>query len=342
MTNFERAKALHKRVGMVDAHMDLASELFNRHKMGQGDVIKNLYLETWKKAGLKLVISSIFVENEHLPEQGLSMALRQVNLLKKEIVSLADELILVVDQASLDQVLNTDKIGILLSFEGLSPIMNSCDLLDSFYDLGVRGAGLVWSRRNYVAEGSYFGDGEKGIRGGLSPFGIEVIDYLTQKNMFIDISHLNDEGVEDVFKFTKTPILASHSNCRAINGIRRNLTDNQLLKIAQSGGVIGVNNIRPIVTRSDDDYITAMCNHIDHMVRIAGIDAVGFGFDLCKGIEETGIRYGNQPTEIVDVLESHEDAVLLTEKLLSWGYDEKSCEKILSGNMLAFIRKFLA
>lgn len=114
------------------------------------------------------------------------------------------------------------------------------------------------------------------------------------------------------------------------------------MKIAASGGVVGVNNIRPIVTEDDcNDYMGKMCDHIDHMVNVAGIDAVGFGFDICRGLEETGIRYGNLPIEIVDVLKDYEDAILLTENLLKRGYEEADCAKILSGNMLRFIRGFL-
>jgi membrane dipeptidase len=342
MSYKEQAIELQRRVGMMDAHMDLATELLNRHHMGQSDVIKTYYLEMWRQSGLKILISSIFIENDYLPEFALRTALNQVNLLKREIESLPNDLALVIDKESLDQVIKSDKIGILISFEGLEPIMNDLSLLESFYDLGVRGAGLVWSRRNYVAEGSYFGDGDRGIRGGLSPFGIEVVQKMDAMNMFIDISHLNDEGVIDVFKESSKPILASHSNCRSLNDIKRNLTDDHLRQIAQRGGVIGVNNIRPIVSVDPvDNYINRMCDHIDHMVSVAGIDAVGFGFDICQGIELTHIRYGNVENEVVDVLDGHKDVVHITECLLDRGYSEEDCEKIMLGNMLRFIKNFL-
>lgn len=338
----ERALALHQKVGMIDAHMDLALELLNRQQMGEKDIIQRRYLEGWKSAGLKLLVSSIFIENNHLPEMGLRMALRQINVLKREIESLKKDLVLVTDKKTLDEAIFSNKIGVIISFEGLEPISNDLNLLETFYDLGVRGGGLVWSRRNYVADGSYFGDRDKGRRGGLSSFGLDVVEHMNSKSMFIDVSHLNDEGLADVLEHTRYPILASHSNCRSIYNIKRHLTDDQIRQIAERGGVIGLNNIRPLVSPDDTvDYISVMCDHLDHMVTIGGIESVGFGFDICKGIEETHLRFGNKETEIVDVLDSHQDAVLITAELLKRGYSEAQCKKILIDNMLNYFRKFL-
>lgn len=342
MSLYKKALELHQKYGVIDAHMDLASEIYNRLQNGEKNVIKTYYLDNWRKAGMKIVISSLFIETEFLPQQALQLGLNQVNGLRKEIEALDDSLQLILSNKDIETVMTSDKIGILIAFEGLEPILNDLTLIDTFYDLGVRGAGLVWSRRNYVAEGSYFGDTELATSGGLSPFGIEVIKKLEARNIFVDVSHLNDEGFGDVMTYSSKPILASHSNCRSLNDIRRNLTDAQIKRIANTGGVIGINNIRPIICQDNEaDYIIKLCDHIDHMVSIAGDDCVGFGFDICAGLEKTSYRYGNREEEIVDALASHEDAILITEELLKRGYLEERCRKIIISNMLEYLKGLL-
>lgn len=332
--NYKKAIKLHKINKVIDCHLDLPNEIFNRVNRGEKNIIKNYYLDNFRDSGINFVVCAIFIENIYLPEKALTLALQQIKLIKDEINSLKEDLLLIKTKEDFNNAVDTNKIGLILSLEGLEPIGNNIDLLDTFYDLGVRGAGLTWSRRNYVADGSFFSENEEGKKGGLTDFGVEVVKRMEKLNMFIDISHLNDEGVDDIIKFTTKPFIASHSNARKVNNIMRNLSDKHIIATANSGGTIGINNIIPIVdVERKGNYVQKMCDHIDYINSLVGCNHISLGFDLCSGIEETCLRFGNNKIEVIDSLKNHKDSILITEELLNRGYSDEDIIKILGANI---------
>ncbi|HBC32379.1 MAG TPA: membrane dipeptidase, partial [Clostridiales bacterium] len=152
----ELALELHKNNIVVDTHLDLAGEIYNRYMAGEKEVIKNHYLENFKKGGFNLIVSSLFIDELFLPEMALRIALGQIRALIEDVESCQGEVFLVKTKEDLNKAVNENKIGIIVSFEGLEPIGNDIGLLRIFYELGVRAAGLVWSRRNYAADGCSF------------------------------------------------------------------------------------------------------------------------------------------------------------------------------------------
>ncbi len=101
-------------------------------------------------------------------------------------------------------------------------------------------------------------------------------------NMIIDVSHLNDKGFWDVIKLTTKPIIASHSNCRSIVNIERNLTDEQIKAIARTEGVIGINALNKFASSTPEKAdVNDLVNNIDYIVNLVGIEYVGLGFDFC-------------------------------------------------------------
>ena len=127
--------------------------------------------------------------------------------------------------------------AVLLSIEGGHAIENSLEKLHHFYRLGVRSMTLTWSNSNHWAVSS----GDPANLGGLTPFGREVIAEMNRLGMMIDISHVSDRTFCDVLACSKAPIIASHSSARALTPAPRNLTDDQLRAIADSGGIVLVN-----------------------------------------------------------------------------------------------------
>ena len=333
----ELALELHKNNIVVDTHLDLAGEIYNRYMAGEKEVIKNHYLENFKKGGFNLIVSSLFIDELFLPEMALRIALGQIRALIEDVESCQGEVFLVKTKEDLNKAVNENKIGIIVSFEGLEPIGNDIGLLRIFYELGVRAAGLVWSRRNYVADGCSFIPVEEGQRGGLTKFGVNVVKRMEEMNMLIDVSHLNDEGFQDVVKYTNKPFIASHSNSRSIHGNMRNLTDDQIKAIADRKGVIGINAIKNIAGVTDGGTpISKLADHIEYIVNLAGIHHVGYGFDLCNGYYSSELKFKFAPNNC-DSLSSHAEAVLLTEELLRRGISKEDCKLIIGGN---FFRTF--
>ncbi|WP_313165742.1 membrane dipeptidase [Sedimentibacter sp.] len=325
---------LHKNNVVIDTHLDLAGEIYNRYLAGEKEVIKNRYLESFRKGGFNIIVSSLFMDDIFLPEMGLRVALGQINALMEDIETCDGEVVLIKSKEQLNHCIRENKIGIILSFEGLDPIGNDIGLLRIFYELGVRAAGLVWSRRNYVADGCSFNPVEEGQRGGLSRFGVKAVKRMEELNMLIDVSHLNDEGFWDIMKFTDKPFIASHSNARALHGRMRNLTDEQIKAIAERNGVIGINAYKNIAGVGEgEEPIKKLVDHIEYMVKLVGASHVGYGFDLCNNYYESEMKFKFEPFNS-DSLSSHADAVLLTEEILKRGISEDDAKLIIGGNFL--------
>lgn len=338
----ECALELHKNNVVVDTHLDLAGEIYNRYMAGEKEVIKKYYLENFKKGGFNLIISSLYMDDIFLPEMALRVALGQIRVLIEDIEDCGGEVLLIKNKADLNKTIEENKIGIIISFEGLEPIGNDLGLLRIFYELGVRGAGLVWSRRNYVADGCSFSPVEEGQRGGLTKFGVDVVKRMEEMNMLIDVSHLNDEGFWDVVNFTQKPFIASHSNSRMLHGMMRNLTDEQIKAIAKRNGVIGINAHKKIAgVRDGENPINKLADHIEHIVNLVGAQYVGYGLDLCRGYYNSEMKFKFEPYNN-DSLTSHEEAVILTGELLRRGISEEDCKLIIGGNFLRIFNNILS
>jgi len=311
----------------IDAHLDLGGIVHNRRKKGEKNVLDRLFLKDFKTAKVKLVIAAIFVETDRI-EMALSEALQQIQAIKNDLSSSFQ---MVYTKSDLEDVMHSDKIGILLSLEGLEPIMHHLEFLNIFYDLGVRAIGLTWSRRNYVADGSYFRNPREGIRGGLTPFGIQVVEYAEKLGMIIDVSHLNDQGFEDVIEYTNESLIASHSNSRFLNNIPRNLTDTQIETIAKRQGVIGVNAYTFIVDENEQT-LERLCDHIDHFIKIGGEDCVGFGFDFCDLYYNDGKKH--------DVI-NYKELKTIANNLQSRGYSDEVIRKVYGENFYKMLLRRL-
>lgn len=314
---------------VIDSHLDLGGIIKSRRDKGMTHVLETLFLETFQSIQLKVVVGAIFVENNQL-ETALKEALSQIQAIKDDIKS-SKIFKLITNKSELDQLFKSDGIGIILSLEGLEPIGRHLELIDIFYDLGIRAAGLTWSRRNLIADGSYFRNPREGILGGLTPFGIEVVEKLEAKGMMIDISHLNDTGVSDVFQYTKNSVLASHSNTRALCTIPRNLTDEQINMISKRSGIIGVNAYHFIVDEKAPS-LEKLCNHIEHIAQVGGHDVVGFGFDFCNLYYDNGKNH--------DVIH-YDDIPELLNRLENKGWSKEAIDKLCWRNHYDFFMKHL-
>ncbi|WP_099468947.1 dipeptidase [Konateibacter massiliensis] len=337
----ERAYYLHQENPVVDAHLDLAAEIYQRHQNGERHVIEKHYLENLKRAGINVIASSIFVETKQLPARGLELTLYQISALLKEIEELRDEVCLIKNKSDLEAVINGNKIGILLYFEGLDIVTSDCSMLRAFYEMGIRGASLTWSRRNYLGEGCCKASQYEDIRGGLSKLGIETIQMMEKLSMFLDVSHLNDDGFEDVAACTMKPFAATHSNARNIHDSYRNLTDGQIKRLAKSGGVIGLNAYKDIVGADPANHpIDKMCQHTRHIMEIAGEEHVGYGLDLCEAYERAVLKT-DRLEEPLDCIRNHGELIQVSSKFLQMGYSEETVKKIIGRNFVDYFRKVL-
>lgn len=317
---------------IVDGHFDLGGIIYKRRKRGLSKILENEYYSVMSENKVKLVIAAIFIETDQV-DVALKEALMQIDAIITDTKE-SEHFVLIKSKEDLIDLRHSNQIGLLMSLEGAEPILRHKELLNIFYILGVRGLGLTWSRRNYVADGSYFRNPKEGIKGGLTPFGIEVLEHAENLNMFVDVSHLNDPGFEDVMFFHKKPFIASHSNARAVNNLVRNLTLDQIKAIQKVGGVIGVNAYKKVVSQEEDlQTIKGLCDHIEYIIKNIGPNHVGFGFDFCTPYYES--------EELLDVMSGYEALPLLLEELRERNFDEETLRKIAGENWVQFFLSYL-
>jgi len=336
----EQVADIHRRAFTVDAHFDLTYEVGNRRERGQHKVIETSYLQQFRSGSLDLLVSAIFIHDYFLPEMGLRRALDQISYLLEEIDETPGQFRICHSSAEAHAAKKAGETAIFLSLEGAEPLQNDIQLLRIFYELGVRGLGLVWSRRNFIGDGAFFTKTRQGRRGGLTSFGVELIEKAETLGMFIDVSHLNDEGFWDVMDIATKPVIASHSNCRELAGTMRNLDDKQIEAIAEKGGVIGMNSVNKFILEEESEVtVSHFIDHVDHIVEVGGIDHVGIGFDLCDSF----VNFLNveRPLETYDVIKTHAGLGEFTAGLITRGYKENEIIAILGGNFLRVFNEIL-
>jgi membrane dipeptidase len=231
------------------------------------------------------------------------------------------------------------RLAAVLTVENSDALDGSLNTLHAFHALGVRSIGLTHNPRAIAADGvgetqaSRLGPAlpTEAPRGGLSEFGVQLVREMNALGMLVDVSHISERGFWDVMEHTTRPVIASHSNCRALCDHVRGLTDDQLRALAKNGGVVGVSFVpgfvdpdtwaRPATTApgAPPSLIARVLDHIEHVIRIAGPDHVGLGSDFDGG--GTALR---DATELP----------WITQGLLDRGHPESAIRAALGENLL--------
>lgn len=344
----ERAQKLQKETPVADLHLDLPGELLFRHMAGENHIIRERYLPIWQLSGISLIGAAVYLEEEYLPDNGFSNALLQIEALLEEIESAREEVCLVCNRRDLEQAYRKEKIGILLYMEGLDFLKTEEVLLEHLYTLGVRGASLVWSRKNSLACGCCRASENRQVRGGITEMGRCVLRKMCSLGMFLDISHLNDDGMEEVLseRGAQTEILATHSNARAIHFHYRNLTDGQIEELVQRNGIIGINACSLISGSAEDgNHLEMLQKQGMYLLQKAGEERVCLGLDLCNNYDAawTAMKRAKGKNVVLpkghDALTGYGELELLTAAFLEAGASEKTVRGMLGENAFAFLHR---
>lgn len=223
----------------------------------------------------------------------------------------------------IEEAVNSGKSAALLSIEDLS-VMGS--YVEECRDFGFSIAMPVWNYENRYGYGAAYDQD-----GGLKSEGKEILRTLQNKGIIVDVSHLSDAGIKDVFNLNDGPVIASHSNARAVCDMARNLPDDYIKEIIGSKGVIGINLYRPFVTPFDrdgsDKDFEMIVRHIDHIIEIGGENNVVMGndFDGCEGNLPCGICGVQSVPNLYSYLGKH-------------GFDNPLLDKLFWTNGMNFLK----
>jgi len=174
----------------------------------------------------------------------------------------------------LDSIAESGKIGRLLSYQD-STHFRTVDDVDLFYGLGQRVSQLTYNPKNRIGCGAFVDNDT-----GLTEFGVSIVNRMDHVGMGVDISHCGDRTTLDAISICKNPILITHAACRSLNpGYARAKTDEAIKKMAKNGGVIGIPILRFMLRNREPVTIEHFLDHIDHVVKLVGVEHVGIGSD---------------------------------------------------------------
>ena len=212
--------------------------------------------------------------------------------------------------------------AVFLGIENGYAIGRDLSLLKHFRDKGVVYMTLCHNGDNDICD-SAKGEGE---HGGLSPFGRDVVREMNRLGMMVDLAHASEASFYDALACSAAPIVTTHSSCRALCDHPRNLTDDQIRALAARGGVMQICLYEYFLVRGKEPKVDDIVAHIDHVVRLVGVDYVGIGSDFDGG---GGIPGCNSADELINI----------TKALLKKGYTTEMLVKIWGGNFLRVMRQ---
>ena len=361
--------SIHQKAIAIDMHVDTAQRLLDEHvdieqqlRDGHFDAVRA------KAGGLDAQFFSIWVEPQLFGGGGTKCVKRaddQIAAVRALAEQHPETWVLATSADDIRRAASDGKIAALMGLEGGYAIDERLENVKRYYDLGVRYMSPAWSVSTSWAGSS--GD-DIGATRGLNQFGKDVVREMNRLGMMVDVSHVSDPTFWDIVQTSTAPVVATHSACRAIADVPRNLTDDMIRALAKTGGVVNVifypEHLEPgwsqkkkqvdaeIATMVQDasaaesgdavhkklardrvrqrEYVRRLppvtvariVDHIDHIVKLVGVDHVGIGSDF-DGVQITTAD-----------LASVADLPNLTKELLRRGYSETDIDKILGGNML--------
>jgi membrane dipeptidase len=340
----ERAERLHNSSLVVDTHNDTVLHLIKsppfitsdiqalppRRDLGERSEHGQIDIPRIMEGGVNCLIFAMYVSPQYTSR--LLRLIQMLDVFHQQIKRNQDKIALATTHGEVIETVKEGKIAALISIEGGEALEGSPESLRTAYRLGVRSLTLTHFPRNKLGDGSGADSGSH-----LTDFGREVVTEMNQLGMIIDISHLNQTGFWDVIELSTDPLLATHSNCKALCSHHRNLTDEQIKTLAEKGGVLNLSFcggfIKEGVGLGDPEALTKVkvedwFNHLDHAVDLVGTSHVGIGSDLDGGCGFPGLDDITKfPT--------------ITQGMVLRGYSDSDIEKILGGNNLRVFKRVL-
>jgi membrane dipeptidase len=348
----------------IDSHIDtiqrvlvMGEDLGKRHDVGHVDIPR------LREGGIYAPFFAFWVPVFFRGAEAVRRTLDLRDAMQSVFDTHKDQIELATTAADIERIVKAHKIAAFLTIEGGHAIDDDLRVLRSYYQLGIRSMTLTHARNTNWADSS----SDTPTHNGLTDFGKEVVREMNRLGMLVDLSHVSDKTFYDALAVTTKPVIVSHSSMRTISNVPRNVSDEMLRALARNGGVIGINfgmgfinpkdgealrsateteaEAPPLTGRALDEYaaenaqrlfgkrstvvatLDDLADHIDHAVKVAGIDHVGIGSDF-DGISGT-----------VNGLEDVSKMPALVAVLLRRGYAQSDLKKILGENFLRVVRE---
>ena len=264
-----------------------------------------------------------------------------------------DDTILVRHASDIERAKAEGKLGLILHCQGTALIEDEIDLVDSYYEAGLRIMQLCYNRKNLVGDGA----GER-TDAGLSHFGVRLIERLNALGIIVDCAHTGHRTSMEAIETSSSPVIISHANAYAVQDNGRNITDELIKAVAARGGVVGTVGFPPFLTWERQPSLDRFIDDIAYKAALVGIDHTGIGIDYYQGQhlvedDETArarydsfIREGHwrpeeyppPPYRFPKGIETPRTLGALTERLVERQFSETDIRKVLGLNWMRVYR----
>ncbi len=334
-----------QKIGIIDMHFDLLMDLYEKRHIDDRNILETEYWPEMQAGDMGVIGAAIYLDSKYLPEMALRVALGQVSRLHTEVRG-SQHFAICRSYADILAARQAGKIAFLITMEGVEALGIDPDLLPMFYELGLRSVGLTHARRNMAGDGGLFAPSGSSPQG-LTAFGKTVVKQCEALGIIVDLSHLNPAGFNDVLNMVTKPVIFSHTNPRHFYDVERNSTDDQLRRVAQTGGVIGVNAVL-VSQKAEETTLDRYIDNIEYVADLCGLDSVAIGFDFFEFIyrqmpeaeKEAMSRYLPRPHFIPDLF-NHSHAGNVLRRLQERGFSPADIEKIAWGNWMRVFEQIL-
>ena len=321
---------------VFDGHSDIFTDVTVRRLKGETQVLKNHHLPRLKKGNIEGGCFVLWIDPPHdaTPPKRLGELMQCI----KDEMAECEEAVIVTSYKEIEEAKKAGKFYILPGMEGLSGIGTDLDKIDELYDFGVRHAMLTWNEQNDLATGAK-ADPSRGLTG----LGRRAVRKIHDKHMIMDISHTNERTFWDIAKVGGGPLMASHSNARALVDATRNLTDCQLLEIRDTKGIVGLNSFNEFVAKDiKDQTVEGLIRHADYIANKIGVEHLALGFDFCEFLDDAAAgAFSDQENTYTKGLEDCSHVPFMIEKMKEAGFSDKELEMICTGNWHDLIKRVI-
>ena len=308
---------------VFDGHTDIFTDVLVKRLEGETQVLEHHHLERLKKSGIEGSCAVLWIDPPYT--SNYAKRLEQLLVAVKDEMDECQGAVMVRNMADIEAAKAAGNFYILLGAEGLSAIGEDTDKLDALYDFGLRHAMLTWNEENCLASGAG-GNPDHG----LTEAGKKMLRHMEAKHMIVDVSHLNEKSFWGVVDTVSCPIIASHSDVRALADVPRNLRDDQLKAIAESGGFVGLNAFNEFVSLDGAKQTSdQLAQHALYLADLIGVDHIAFGFDFTDFLaDETAGSFSSDVNVATRGLESCQQVPAFLETLHEVGFSQEDIEKI--------------
>lgn len=316
----------------MDLHCDVLTDVLMEWDAGRGDVLRRRHIDRFKKGGMAGGVLALWNDKPDHAETRLREGIRATCT---ELRHAADLVQVVCRRRDFFEAMETGRLAAVLGIEGMAGIGADVGMLYELYQLGFRVAGLTWNEQNQLATGT-LGDEARG----LTDNGKNAVRLLQNLDMLVDVSHLNDKSFWDVAAISTKPLIASHSNVRGLCPVARNLTDDQIRCIGDSGGLIGVNSfnefIDPVLEKRT---VARLADHMAHIATLVGTAHLGLGFDFMEYFDQSLKDWvATEEFRLTEGLASIEDTPNLLAELAKRGFTPAEMEDIAYRNFVNLLQ----